>query len=160
MYTFKKSDKPDSEMDYSSWICSIFGFDADYNNNMALFPGKLKFLFGEPSYITEDFENFLSYVIDATDESGNTLLLSVYSAGSGPAIGGFPQKDEKAYQKAANELAAYIRQADVADYEYEGYYMDGPCKIKMGVKNGKPYYEETEMSEEEAHEVFKRWFDS
>lgn len=99
-------------------------------------------------------------MIDATDESGNTLLLSVYSAGSGPAIGGFPQKDEKAYQKAANELAAYIRQADVADYEYEGYYMDGPCKIKMGVKNGKPYYEETEMSEEEAHEVFKRWFDS
>lgn len=52
-------------------------------------------------------------------------------------------------------MATYIREADVLDYEYEGYYLDGPNKIKMGIKNGKPYYEETEMSEEEALELYK-----
>ena len=158
MYTFKKSAEPESAMDYSSRICNVYDFDADYNKNMALFPGQLKFLFGEPSYMTEDFDNLLSYIIEATDKFGNTLLLSVYSAGSGPAIGGFPEKNETAYQKAASELASYIRQADASDYEYEGYYMDGPSKINMGVKNGKPYYEEIEMADEETQEVFKKWY--
>ena len=127
---------------------------------MALFPGQLKTLFGEPLFISEEFDNLLEYVIDATDEFGNTLLLSIYSAGTGPAIGGFHKKDEEAYQKAAKELAVYIRQAKAADYDYEGYYLDGPTKIKMGVKNGIPYYEETEISDEEAHEIYKRWFKS
>lgn len=156
MYTFKKSKKSDSALDGSSYICNIYEFDEDYNKNMALFPGQLKTLFGKPSYISKQYDNLLQYVIDATDESGNTLLLSVYSAGSGPAIGGFHKKDEKAYQKAANELAAYIRQADPADYKYKGYYLDGPCKIKMGVKKGIPYYEETEMSDREVYKMYKR----
>lgn len=158
MYTFKKSQQPQSVMDYSSKICSIYyPFSADFNESMARFPGQLKYLFGEPLQMTEDFENILDYIIEAVDESGNILLLSVYSAGSGPSIGGHYEDNEEAYRKAAEELAAYIRQADVLDYDYEGYYLDGPCKIKMGVRNGKTYYEETQMSEEEALEVFKRF---
>ena len=157
MYTFKKSQAPQSAMDYSSQICNIFSIDSNFEENMARFPGQLKYLFGDPLYMTEDFEDMLSYIIEATDESGNTLLLNVYSAGTGPAIGGHYENDREAYQKAAHELAAYISQADASDYEYEGYYLDGPSKIEMGVENGKSYYKETEMSDEEVSEVFKRF---
>ncbi len=156
MYTFKRSQEPESTMYYSSKICNIYyPFGADFNENMAKFPGQLKFLFGEPFVMNEDFENILNYIIEAKDEFGNILLLSVYSAGSGPSIGGHSKDNETEYIKAAEELATYIREADVLDYEYEGYYLDGPNKIKMGIKNGKPYYEETEMSEEEALELYK-----
>ena len=158
MYTFKKSQEPESVMYYSSKICNVYyPFSADFNENMARFPGQLKFLFGEPLYINEDFENMLEYIIEATDESGNTLLLSVYCAGSGPAIGGHAKDNEAEYEKAAEELAAYIRQADTVDYEYKGYYLDGPCTIKMGVKNGKPYYEEKEMSEKEVMKLYEKF---
>lgn len=47
MYTFKKSKKSGSALNYSSRICNIYDFDEDYNKNKALFPGQLKTLFGK-----------------------------------------------------------------------------------------------------------------
>ena len=108
--------------------------------------GQLKTLFGEPLYITEDLEDQYSYCISATDESGKKIYLHAYSDPSGPAIGGNHDEDSR---QAADELAKLITGAEVTDYDYEGYYMDGPCAVKMGVKNGKPYEEERELSEEE-----------
>ena len=35
-----------------------------------------------------------------------------------------------------------IQNADMADYHYEGYYLDTSSKIQMGIKDGTPYYEE------------------
>ncbi len=60
----------------------------------------------------------------------------------GPAIGGGQDEVSRA---AADELSVLSKNAEPSDYDWEGYDMDGPCTIKMGVRNGKPYYEEREM---------------
>ena len=134
-YIFKKSDE-DKTVAGSSRICRIYdGFNKDV---YAL--GQLKTLFGEPLYITENLENQFSYCIMATDENGKTCYLDVYSASTGPAIGG-----PASAREAANALAAYIRGAKASDYDYEGYYLDGPCKVKRGIKNGQPYEESEEL---------------
>ena len=83
------------------------------------------------------------------DENGNALFLEVYSASSGPAIGGINDSDSKS---AASELALYIRQAQAIDYDYEGYYLDTMSKVHHRIKNGVPSWEETEMSEKEFEE--------
>lgn len=46
------------------------------------------------------------------------------------------------------------------NYTYEGYYMDGLCKIKMGVKDGTPYFEEEDLnlSETEFNELYNRLY--
>lgn len=36
--------------------------------------------------------------------------------------------------------------------------MDGPCAVKMGVKNGEPYEEERELSEEEFAKLCKELY--
>lgn len=106
--------------------------------------GQLMALFGEPLYMTEDLENQYSYCILAEDGNGVKVYLEVYSGPSGPAIGG---KETKEGREAADELATLIIGAKAKDYDWKGVYADGPCEIKMGVRNGKPYCEERELFE-------------
>lgn len=116
-------------------ICDIYAtYDTDAS---AMAYGQLLTLFGEPLYVTENLENQYSYVICAKKADGFEIYLNVYSGPSGPSVGGCEGSEE-----AAVALAAYIRTATPTDYEYVGYYMDAPCKVKMGVKNGEPYVEE------------------
>lgn len=133
----------------SSWLCRIYD---DFKKDVYAL-GQLKTLFGEPLYITENLENQFSYWILATDEEGNTYYLNAYCASSGPAIGGPASAKE-----AANALAEYIREAEASDYDYEGYYLDGPCKVRMGIQNGQPYEESEELilSSEELMELYQR----
>lgn len=133
----------------SSNICSIYELDANSEKNDAMVLGQLKYLFGDPNYITNDLENQFSYVIKATDEKGDFLLLEAYRSGSGPAIGGLKDSSSKI---AAHELAIYIRQSKTIDYDYEGYYLDAQSKVCHGIKNGVPYWEETEISAKEFEE--------
>lgn len=154
MYQFEKANVAEDFYMPSSHICSIYRFDENYAMNSAMALGQLKYLFGEPKYITADLEDQFSYIIKATDERGHSLMLEVYCAGSGPAIGGLQDHDSK---NAAHELALYIRQAEAVDYDYEGYYMDGPCKVRHGIKDGKPYWEETEITEDELEELGREW---
>lgn len=152
-YTFKKETEYKIE-EGSSWICSIY--EEDYDKQV-LALGQLKTLFGEPHYITENLENQFGYSIAVTDEAGKTIYLDVYSGASGPSIGGMQGEE---YEKAVEALTAYIKEADVSDYDYEGYYMDAPCKVKMGVKNGVPYEEEEmlDLTEEEFNELYERLY--
>lgn len=83
-------------------------------------------------------ENLYSYCISATDKNNNTVYLDVYSGPSGPAVGGHRNCVE-----AARQLADYILQTNPADYRYEGEY-ENEIIVKMGVKDGCPYYEEEE----------------
>lgn len=51
-----------------------------------------------------------------------------------------------------------IRQAAPTDYDYVGYYLDGPSRIQEGIKNGVPYHEEVELhdlSKEEMDAIFR-----
>lgn len=131
----------------SSKIRNIEGMPGDE----VLRLGQLMTLFGDPLYITKNLEDQYSYCILAKNESGKEFYLNVYSGPSGPAIGGQQNDDSKA---AADELAELIAGAKASDYEYEGYYLDGPCVVRMGIRNGEPYCEEEEL--DESGEEFRR----
>lgn len=132
-------------------LCTDFRLESD-----ALVLGQLKRLFGEPLYMSRNLEHQYEYFISATDENNEIVYLTVYSAGSGPAIGGRQNQKSK---EAADALADYISQSGAADFKYEGYYLDGPCIVRFGVIDGIPYGEEEELeqfSEEEMKSLFQK----
>lgn len=112
-----------------------------YREKKVILFGQLKTLFGEPLWTTPNVEEAYSYCISATDENNHTIYLDVYSGASGPAIGSFDDKQD--CQEAAKQLRNYILQSNAipTDYDYEGTY-ENEIIIKMGIKNGCPYYEE------------------
>ncbi len=120
-----------------SFICNVYEVETDQETS--LFLGQVKTLFGEPDYITEDYEEMFSCAVVAEDQEGNKVYLEIYSGASGAAVGG---ANDDASEKAAEELARLIIDVEPTDYDWEGVYSDIPVNIKMGVKNGKPYYEE------------------
>lgn len=142
-YQFKAVN--DQEKVSGSKIFNIIdGFPSDYSEQAVLIYGKLKTLFGNPLYEEKNIENQYTYGVATTTEEGREIFLHVYNGSSGPAIGG--QQDEES-RKAAYQLLEMIQQAAPADYDYAGYYLDGPCQIKEGIKNGIPYYEEVELDD-------------
>lgn len=88
--------------------------------------------------VEEQFE----YGISATNSSGETVYLTVYNC-HGPAIGGNTR--DPLSLAAADALAAHIRHAKAADYDYVGCWTDGFSIVNQGVRNGQPYYREEAM---------------
>ncbi len=157
-YRFTAEASRDPMPMLSSRIRNILeGFSPDYGRQTALVLGRLRALFGEPLYVTENLEEQYSYCVRVEGSDGGTVYLEVYRGSSGPAIGG---GYGEASQKAADALAAYIQAASPADYDYEGYYLDGPSRVRMGVKNGEPYYDERplDLPEKEMEALFKRLY--
>ena len=153
-YQFKTVD--DKEKISGSKIFNIIdSFSSDYSEQAVLIYGKLKTLFGEPLYEEKDVENQYTYGVVTTTEDGREIFLHAYSGPSGPAIGG--RQDEES-REAAHQLVEMIQQAVPTDYDYVGYYLDGPSRIQEGIKNGVPYHEEVELddlSEEEMDAIFR-----
>ncbi len=104
-------------------------------------------------YLSEDLEDQYTYFLSTVTADGRTLCLSAYSGPTGPVIGG---EQNEASRAAADALAALINSASPADYDYEGYYLDGPCRVRMGVRNGVPYMEEDELSDEEFEQILRK----
>ena len=105
--------------------------------------GRLRALFGEPNYETENVEDAYSYLLVVEPESSDPIYLEVYEGSSGPAIGG---QNDAASLRAAEALKQLIEESDeVADYQYEGIYQDLDVKISMGIQDGVPYYHEEPM---------------
>lgn len=153
-YQFKTVDDQD-KISGSKIFNIIDGFPSDYNEQKVLIYGKLKTLFGDPLYEEKDVENQYTYGLVTTTEDGREIFLHAYNGPSGPAIGG--QKDEES-RKAAYQLLEMIQQAAPTDYDYAGYYLDGPSRIQGGIRNGVPYYEEVELddiSDEEMEKIFR-----
>jgi len=117
-------------------------YDSAYHS---LFIGQLLTLFGNADYLTENNENLLSYAIEAKRDDGEIIYLEVYYGPSGPAIGGIAS--EEIYTNAAKELSKLIMDAEPTDFEISSTYEDVGCSVIMGVKNGKPYYEDTSPEE-------------
>ena len=128
---------------------------ADYGNQFSLICGKIKALFGQPIYETENLENlfFILYFNDIG--RGEEVYLDIYCAGSGPAVGGM--QDEKS-RRAAKALVDYVWQSEPVNYAYKAYYLDGPTTLEFGIRDGAPYYNETELnlSEKEFRELYTR----
>lgn len=153
-YTFQSVKDMEKSADSSKLYNFIEGF-ADYGNQFSLICGKIKALFGEPIYKTENMENLFSYCILATSEDEEEVYLDIYCAGSGPAVGGM--QDEKS-RKAAKALVDYVRQAEPVNCTYKAYYLDGPAALEFGIRDGVPYYNEAELklSEKEFRELYAR----
>lgn len=148
-YTFQSVKSMEILTDSSKLYNFIEDF-SDYGNQFSLICGKIKALFDQPIYETKNLENLFSYCILATSEE---VYLDIYCAGSGLAVGGI--SDEKS-RKAAKALVDYVRQAKAIDYAYKAYNLDGPTALEFGIKDGTPYYNETELSlsEKEFKELF------
>ena len=153
-YQFKAVN--DQEKISGSKIFNIIdGFPSDYSEQAVLIYGKLKTLFGDPLYEEKDIENQYTYAVVTTTEDGREIYLHAYNGPSGPAIGG---KQDEESRKAAYQLLEMIQQATPTDYDYVGYYLDGPSRIQEGIKNGVPYYDEEELddlSEEEMDKIYR-----
>jgi hypothetical protein len=117
-----------------------------WDDSKAQYINRLEDIFRDYIIIEEKEANSFSYIIKAINENGDCLLLEVYCASSGPAIGGLNDSNS---HLAAQELAMYICQSSAADYDYEGYYLDTMSKVHHSIQNGVPYWEETEISTKE-----------
>lgn len=107
--------------------------------------GRMRALFGEPNYETQNFEDAYAYILSVEPESSEKIYLEVYEGSSGPAIGGLNNAE---CLKTAEALKKLIEESEeVADYQYEGYYLDLDSKINMGIKDGVPYYKEESCDE-------------
>lgn len=126
-------------------ICEDLGSNR-WAEELTLAYGRLLTLFGPPLFVSKDMENEYSYCVEGKDAQGTVVYLEVYSGPSGPSIGG---KQGVVERQAADELAELIMAAPPADYEYTGYYMDGPSIVHKGVRGGQIFMEEREMTEEE-----------
>lgn len=147
MYRFENANATKEYYMPSSNICSIYEFDENFEKNCVMVLGQLKYLFGKPRYVTNNLENQFSYIIKAINEkTKDCLFLEVYSASSGPAIGGLNDSNSRL---AAQELAIYIRQSPTVDYDYEGYYLDTMSKVHYSIQNGVPSWKEIEISTKE-----------
>lgn len=153
-FEFKAQDKEtlDRILIGTSKIRNIVELSPTYQESSVLCLGQLKTLFGEPLYITEDMEDQYAYCILAESKDGKEVYLRVYNGSSGPAIGGKHDPDSIA---AAYELVELITSAKASDYEYEGVYWDGPCIVREGVRNGVPYSEEEELTQEKYEKMRK-----
>ena len=142
----------------TSKILNIVEIGPNMSEDAAKVQGQLLTLFGEPAFTSKDFEIAYTYVIIAnTSGSGaNTFVLTTYSGPSGPAIGGEMGVDD--ITEAAEKLKEYILAAHPSDYEYEGYYFDGPTRIHQGVKDGQVFFSETAMSDEEFDKAYRELY--
>ena len=153
-YTFQTVKNIEKLTDSSKLYNFIESF-SDYKNQFSLICGKIKALFGQPIYETENLENLFSYCILATSEEAEEVYLDIYCAGSGLAVGGMSNEKSR---KAAKALVDYVRQAEAIDYAYKAYNLDGPTALEFGIRDGAPYYNETELrlSEKEFRELYAR----
>ena len=146
-YTFRVQTE-DEIQNYrgGSKICDIYDFfqyARELQSKIPLALGQLKTRFGEPSFISKNYEEMYEYNLCAESETGEITYLCAYCGPTGPAIGGSPSDPNS--QKAAQALVNYIIEAAPIDYEMEAYYLDVPSKLTLGVKNGQPHYSEEEI---------------
>lgn len=159
MYTFRKpTQKELSSLENKGFskLCSVYDImkmdEKLVNEKFALFYGKLRTVFGEPDYTSDDYENMYSYDIMAVGENGESFYLEVYHGVSGASVGGKPfdisKEQEKVYMNAAEQLIALIESANPSNYVWEGIYEDTSENVRYTVKDGRAYIE-SEFSEDD-----------
>lgn len=104
--------------------------------------GSIRALFGEPIFQNIPDGILYSYCIEAKNAEDNVIYLEVYHGPTGPRIKGY-LGDEGI--QAANGLSELIAGTKPADYELSFFNLDGPSEVEFGVKNGRPYWNETEV---------------
>lgn len=127
----------------------------DSQEEAVIAEGRLLSAFGAPVCTSENYEDSFDYVIRATSENGEDVILSVY--GVGVVHIGAAQQDEFA-KSAATALVEYVNSFEPTDFSRILYYMDFNLKIDVELKAGKITIGQSMLSEEEAEEIYSRLF--
>ena len=135
-YTFYKVN-PALLPSSRSWRSGIYDEKLPKYHSLSI--GQVLSLFGDADNVFEDNEDLCSFAVAAEDRDGNIKYLEIYYGSSGPAIGGSNRAEDNVMD-AVYELIELIKRTKPKDYEYCSEYGDLGAYIKMGVKNGEPYY--------------------
>ena len=136
MYTFKKSESANIQASKDGFIRYVY--ESEKGEMHSLFIGQVIALFGIPDEMNNDYENIFNLDVIGENDRGEKFYFTIYHGSGGPTIAGYV--DDLENKMAADELITLIKNAKPADYKWKGIYHDIPVKIKMGVKNGEPYY--------------------
>ena len=121
----------------------------------ALAEGKLLSAFGQPEYTSENCENSFNYIIRATADNEESVILTVY--GMGIVHIGAAQRDDFA-KKAAVALIEHVNSFAPTDYSRTVYYLDFDMQIDIQVKGGKATITQAQISEDKANELFDKFY--
>lgn len=121
----------------------------------AIAEGKLLSAFGQPEYTSENFEDSFNYIIRATADSGESVILTVYNVGV-VHIGAI-RRDEFA-KKAAKALIQYVNSFAPSDFSRTLYYLDAGLQAYIQVKDGKVTVEESPIPEHKIDELIDEWY--
>ena len=148
-----ESLQDDSLIDGSSYFMD-FG-EMNSQEEAAIAEGKLLSAFGQPALTSENYENSFNYIIRATADNGESVILSVYGMGV-VHIGAYRQDDFS--QKAAVALIEYVNAFAPTDYSRTVYYLDLDMQIDIQVQGGKVTMNQSQISEEKADELFDKFY--
>ena len=121
----------------------------------AIAEGKLLSAFGQPALTSENYENSFNYIIRATADTGESVILTVY--GMGVVHIGADRQDDFA-QKAAVALIEYVNAFAPTDYSRTVYYLDFDMQIDIQVQGGKVTIDQSQISEEKINELMDKWY--
>ena len=148
----------ESLQDKSLVVGSVYFMDfgeMESQEDAAIAEGKLLSAFGQPEYTSENYENSFNYIIRATADNGESVILTVY--GMGVVHIGAEQQNDFA-QKAASALIEYVNAFEPSDYSRTVYYLDFALQIDIQVKNGEVTIEQSQMSEEKISEIISKLY--
>lgn len=129
--------------------------EMESQEDAAIAEGRLLSAFGQPEFTSEDYENSFNYIIRATSEDGESVLLTVY--GRGVVHIGADRQDDFA-KSAAFALVAHVNAFAPADYSRTVYYLDFELQLDIQVKDGEVTIKQSQISEEKVYELFDKWY--
>ena len=122
---FKFESIQDTDLIGGSSYFMDFG-EMNSQEDAAIVEGKLLSAFGQPEFTSENYADSFNYIIRATSESGESVILTVY--GMGVVHIGSDQQDIFA-KNAASALIEYVNTFTPADYSRTVYYLDFDLQI-------------------------------
>ncbi len=152
--SFKFESLQDDSLIGGSSYFMDFG-EMNSQEDAAIAEGKLISAFGQPEFTSENYENSFNYIIRATADNGESVVLTVY--GKGVVHIGADRQDALA-KNAASYLIEYVNSFSPTDYSRTVYYLDFYMQIDIQVKSGKASIVQSQISEEKVNELIEKWY--
>ncbi len=136
--------------------CYFMDFgEMNSDEDASIAQGKLLSAFGQPRFTSENYENSFEYIIRATADSGESVILTVY--GVGTVHIGSERTDDFA-KEAANALIEYVNSFAATDFSRTVYYLDFCIQIDIRVKDGVAKVTYHQISQKKAEELFDKFY--
>lgn len=140
-------------MDGSAYFMTFGAMNSQ--QDAAIVEGKLLTAFGKPLFVRDSYEDSFEYIIRATSEDGDSVILTVY--GMGMVHIGAQRQDDYA-QRAAEALIEYVSTFAPTDFSRTLYYPDAELQIDIEVKDGVATVTQSPMARSKLKEFFKSFF--